>query len=86
MIVEAEFIPAHLCHGNKSITRRRLIADNLDRSYLPQGNGGHVVGVVGAGRKLWLKNYDIGESSSPAPLLSHTSVDKNMQIAPEKRK
>ena len=54
LIVEAEFIPAYLCHGNKSITRRRLIVDNLYRSYLPQRNGGHVIGAVGAGRKLWL--------------------------------
>ena len=53
LIVEAEFIPAYLCHGNKSITRRRLIADNLDGSNLPQRNGGYVVGAVGAGRKLW---------------------------------
>ena len=54
LIVEAEFIPAHLCHGNKSITRRRLIADNLDRSCLPQRNGGHVVGVVGTEKDEFL--------------------------------
>ena len=54
LIVEAEFIPAHLCHGNKSITRRRLIADDLDGSCLPQRNGGHVVGVVGTEKDEFL--------------------------------
>ena len=58
-IVEAEYIAAHLCHGYKSITRRRLVGDNLDGSCFPQGNGGHVIGAVGTGRHL--SYYHIGE-------------------------
>ena len=54
MIVEAVFIAAHLCHGNKSITRRRLIADDLDWCSLPQWDGGHVVGVVGTEKDEFL--------------------------------
>ena len=84
MIVEAVFIAAHLCHGNKSITGRRLVGDHLDGSSLPKRNGGHVVGVVGAGRQL--SYHHIGEFNSPAPALPHPGVDKNMQIAPDKRK
>ena len=72
----------YLCHGHKSITRWRLVSNNLDGS-LPQRNGSHVVGVVGAERQV-IAIYNV-KFRSPAPLLPNPCVDKNMKIPPDKR-
>ena len=46
---------AYLFQRYKSITRRRLVGNSLDRSLLAQWNGGHVRGAVGAEGQLdWL--------------------------------
>ena len=47
-----EYAIAHLCQGHKSITRRRLIDNNLDRRFLAQWDGGHVRGAVSTEMKL----------------------------------
>ena len=52
LIIEIEYISAHLCQRHKSITRRRLIGNNLDRCLLAQWNGGHIRDAVGAERQL----------------------------------